>query len=519
MILLWLSGAWLLGVLAGALAPGSPTGLAVPVYGLALAAGGALVLGWRNPPMRLAAAGVIVALLGLSRTLVALPPTVAPPGSLRSYNVPATAGRGAPTVTVRGLVREEPTLNNAHTALLVRLDAADFRPDGTGTPIPAPGGLLALVSRFAAVHRGDRVAVSGVLQDAPTFPGFDYRAYLLRQDLGSYMRQAQITVLEREADLSPLTRLERARREAGALLARLLPEPQAGLLRGILLNQRHALDAALAADFATTGTAHLIAISGANLTILIGIVFWLTRRRLGARWAAALALASIGLYTLFVGAEPPVVRAAIMGGLGLVGLGLGRATHAWTLLGAAALGMTLLNPLWVLDIGFQLSFAAMVGLISLTPILLTRLHRVPPGLREMLAATLAAQLCTDPLIVYHFGYLSLIGPPANLLTEPLLPFIMLTGMLTVFGGALWLPLGQGLAILCWVPLTVLITIVQTAATMPWASLPLSDVGIEGVLAWYALLGLACVALTPAGRRRLAALLQKRRIYEDETAAT
>jgi hypothetical protein len=76
-----------------------------------------------------------------------------------------------------------------------------------------------------------------------------------------------------------------------------------------------------------------------------------------------------------------------------------------------------------------------------------------------------------------------------------------------------------LAILCWVPLTVLITIVQTAATMPWASLPLSDVGIEGVLAWYALLGLACVASTPAGRRRLAALLQKRRIYEDETAAT
>jgi competence protein ComEC len=420
---------------------------------------------------------------------------------------------------VRGLVREEPVLNNAHTFLLVRVDAADLRSTSAGPITPAPGGLLALVSRFAAVHRGDRVAVSGVLQDAPTFPDFDYRAYLLRQDLGSYMRQAQITVLEREADLSPLTNLERARREAGALLARLLPEPQVGLLRGILLNQRQALDPALAAAFATTGTTHLIAISGANLTILIGIVFWLTRRPLGARWAAALALATMILYTLFVGADPPVVRAAIMGGLGLLGLGLGRATHAWTLLGVAALGITLVQPLWVLDISFQLSFAAMVGLIGLAPALLARFQRVPPGLREMLAATLAAQLTTYPLIAYYFDAISLVGTLANLLTEPLLPFIMVTGALTTVGGVLWLPLGQLLAALCWVPLSVLITIVQTAATMPWASLPLSDVGIEGVLAWYAVLGLACAVLTPTGRRRLAALLKKRRFYHGETAAT
>ncbi len=519
MILLWLSGAWLLGVLAGALAPGSPTGLAVPVYGLALAAGGGLVLGWRNPWMRLGAAAVVVALLGLSRTLVALPPTVPPPGSLRSYNVPAAKARGAPTVTVRGLVRDEPTLNNAHTALLVRLDAADLRPAGANPPIPAPGGLLALVNRFTAVHRGDRVAVSGVLQDAPTFPDFDYRAYLLRQDLGSYMRQAQITVLESEADRSPLTTLERGRREAGARLARLLPEPQAGLLRGILLNQRQALDPALAAAFATTGLTHIIAISGSNLTILVGIVFWLTRRWLGAKGAAALALATIGLYTLFVGADPPVVRAAIMGGLALVGLALGRATHAWTLLGAAALSMTLLNPLWVLDASFQLSFAAMVGIIGLAPTLLIHLRRVPPGLRETLAATLAAELCTYPLLAYYYDYISLIGTLTNLLAVLLPPFIMITGALTLLGGALWLPLGRVLAVLCWVPLTVLITIVQTAATVPWASLPILNLGIGGLLAWYALLGLAWGALTPAGRRLLATLRNKRRFYNGETAAT
>ena len=227
MILLWLSVAWVVGVLAGALTPGNPGGLTVPVYGAALALCPALALGWRNPRMRLAVAAGIVALLGLSRTLVALPPAVPPPGSLRSYNAPATT-RTAPAVTVHGLVREEPALNNAHTYLLVPVDAADLQPDGASSPIPTAGGLLALVSRFAAVHRGDRVALTGVLQDAPTFPDFDYRAYLLRQDLGSYMRQAQLTMLESEADRGPGTALERGRREAGALLARLLPEPQAG---------------------------------------------------------------------------------------------------------------------------------------------------------------------------------------------------------------------------------------------------------------------------------------------------
>ena len=232
-----------------------------------------------------------------------------------------------------------------------------------------------------------------------------------------------------------------------------------------------------------------------------------------------MALATIGIYTLFVGADPPVVRAAIMGGLALVGLALGRTAHGWTLLGAAALSMTLLNPLWVLDASFQLSFAAMVGLIGLAPLLLTRLHRVPPGLRETLAATLAAELCTYPLLAYYYDYISLIGTLANLLTVLLPPFIMVMGALTLLGGALWLPLGQVLATLCWVPLTLLITIVQAAASVPGAGLPIPDLGIGGLLTWYALLGLAWAALTPTGRHILATLRKKRRIYKGETIAT
>jgi competence protein ComEC len=333
------------------------------------------------------------------------------------------------------------------------------------------------------------------------------------------MRQAQLRVLESEADRSPATALERVRREAGALLSRLLPEPQAGLLRGILLNQRHALDPTLATDFATTGTTPVIAISGTNLTILIVIIVWLVQRPLGLRWAAGLACATITLYTLFVGIDPPVIRAAIMGGLFLLGRELGRDPHLWTLLGAASLLMTLFNPLWLLDISFQLSFAAMVGLIGLAPPLITRLQRVPPGLREALAATIAAQLCTYPLLAYHFEAISLIGTLANLLAEPLLPFIMITGGLTLLGGAIWLPLGQAVAILCWVPLTVLITIVQTAASVPGAWVPILDLDFGGLVAWYALLALACLPLTPGGRRALATLRKNRRIYKGETMAT
>jgi competence protein ComEC len=442
------------------------------------------------------AVSVIVGLLGLARTCAALPPDTPPPGSLRSYNVPAAATDAAP-VTVRGIVRVEPYLNNTHRYLLIAVDSQDLWRDGAWQP--APGGLLVLGGRFNPAHRGDRVSVTGVLQEAPSFPGFDYRAYLLRQDLGSYMRVASIRVLESEADRGFGTVFEQARRHAGEQIARLLPEPQAGLLRGIMLGENHRLGPDLRDAFSLTGTAHIVALSGTNITIAIIFLFFLTRPWLPHRPAVALAIVVVVAYTLFVGAEPPVVRAAIMGSCYLIAQALGRPTHGLTLLGAAALLMTLYQPLMVLEVSFQLSFMAMVGLIVLAPRLLVRFKRLPPGVRELLAATIAAQVFTDPLIAFHFGAIPLIGPLANLLAEPALPVIMALGAPVIVLGAIWEPLGQVAAWLCWVPLTWLVEVVQGMARVPGASLPLPDFGIAALLAWYGMLVVLLAALSAPGR--------------------
>src|SRR4051812_22889406 len=121
MTLLILSCAWLIGVGLGALLPGGA--LPLPFVLVLVGAGGvALTLGWPSQRARWAAGCSLALVLGLARVGVALPPDAPPPGSLRSYNVPAAAARAAPTVTVRGIVRDEPYLNSAHTSLLVRVD-------------------------------------------------------------------------------------------------------------------------------------------------------------------------------------------------------------------------------------------------------------------------------------------------------------------------------------------------------------------------------------------------------------
>jgi competence protein ComEC len=232
----------------------------------------------------------------------------------------------------------------------------------------------------------------------------------------------------------------------------------------------------------------------------VAVDFFLTRRRLRLALAVPLALAVIVLYVLFVGPEPPVLRAGIMGGLYLVAQVLGRPAHGLTLLGAAAWALTLLAPLSVLEVGFQLSFVAMVGLILLAPRLMERWKRVPPGLCEVLAVTVAAQLFTDPLIAFHFGAIPLIGPLANLLTEPLLAPIMVLGWAAVGLGAIWAPLGQVAVLLCWVPLSAMIAVVEAAAGVPGASLPLPDFSALALVAWYGVLALLLAAGTEPGRR-------------------
>jgi competence protein ComEC len=257
-------------------------------------------------------------------------------------------------------------------------------------------------------------------------------------------------------------------------------------------------------DFNATGASHVIAISGFNVSIISALVFTWLRKAIPSRTAGILAIVIIALYTILVGADPAVVRAAIMGSLLVTASLLGRHTYGPASLMAAAIAMTAGNPLLAGDAGFQFSFAATLGMMLYAePFQRAALHglsrflsphlagRVVQLLYDSLLVTLAAQITTLPLIVFHFGRLSTISLLTNLLILPVqAPLMILSGLASI-AGLLWLPLGQLLAWPAYLCLWWTISVVQITARVPGASLSV-PLGLPGLLAIYGFLATATV---------------------------
>lgn len=241
---------------------------------------------------------------------------------------------------------------------------------------------------------------------------------------------------------------------------------------------------------------HIIAISGFNIAVIIALLDHLMAPLFPRRTAALIIMLFIGLYAILVGASASVVRAAVMGISYLIGRRLlGRPTLAIAGLFTAAFLMTLSNPNTLWDVGFQLSFAATLGLMlyagpwsrgfagRVAPLFAPQVRgRVTGLVSEVLLVTLAAQVLTLPLILYHFGRLSLAGLPANILVLPAQTAVMATGGLTLAAGLLWPPIGQVVGLSAWLFLHYTISVIQLLAQLPFASipLPLSAAGLIGV---------------------------------------
>lgn len=245
------------------------------------------------------------------------------------------------------------------------------------------------------------------------------------------------------------------------VLGRLLPEPHAGLLAGILFGTRASLSQALTDAFIKTGTIHIIALSGQNVSIVSAMVAALLVPFVSRRIASLLTLLVLALYLLFVGPSPSLVRAVIMGSLSLFAVIFGK--RNWSLLSLllAVSIMLLLHPPWLGDLGFQLSVLATLGIILFggneKRIILSELR-----------ITLAAQLFTTPLIFFHFHRLSLIAPVTNVLIGFTMPFLMGFGWAAALAGYLWHPLGFLPAWASWVLLAYIIGVVEATARFPFA---------------------------------------------------
>lgn len=406
----------------------------------------------------------------------------------------------------------------------VRLRAEQLTLAGETISRPVRGDALFRADRFQALRMGDRLAVEGWLEAPPSLTDFNYREYLARHGIHTQIAKAQVQRLGsvRPAE-QPSLLFWRAvyglRSQAQAIIGRLLPEPEAALLTGILLGVETGIDQDLYDQFNRTGTSHIIVISGFNIAIIAGLLTALWGRLLGKRRAFYPVVVGILFYTVLVGADAAVTRAAIMGILTALAVYLGRQGLAIVSLFVAGWVMTALNPLTLWDVGFQLSFTATLSLVlfatPLTRWAEQRLGGSAPDaeasgaaalrqrllglLNDALFVTLAAQVLTLPLIAYHFGRVSLVSPLANLLILPVQPYVLIWGGVAVLLalpaarlpalGVVLEPLAQAVAFIPWLALHWTVLVVRALADLPFAAVEMR-IGAVGLWAFYAALALA-----------------------------
>ncbi len=331
--------------------------------------------------------------------------------------------------------------------------------------------ILVFTPTFPPLRVGLDVQISCELQDPAPFEGFSYDRFLASKQIYKtcFTHDAPI-VLDQPRNVQAA--FWKIKTDAIYAIRRNFNEPHATLLVGLLLGERGFRDVWDEA-FVRTGTSHIVAASGYNVTIvsfvLFGLLTWLGIKR---QIAFPFLLLGILAYVFLVGADAPIIRAGIMGGLVLLARFMGRKTEMKNIIILTVLIMLIQNPFLLRDdVGFQLSVLSTVGLIYISPFLDARLTFLPKAfsLRESFTATIAATVMTLPIIISSFGQLSLVSPFANIIILPIIPYAMLFGIL-----AITIPeIGIIFVGISWLLLEAVLWVVRLLSDLPFASIQMN----------------------------------------------
>lgn len=480
-----------------------------------------LVVFWRLRTMRTVLYCAIAIVLGAMRVNFGFPdftphPNLLPRGEKeRLAHIASQVGQ---KMTFAGWVAVEPDEREDHTRLmveseapyrgrvLVKTDRFPVMPYGTSVEVtcelerPTPVILSVAkdpVRTTATVASRDSSAASPPQNDR-----FRYDRYLRRDDIYVICRNAKVRARPpvggaEQRGSRAISTLLGFKHKMQKTIGENLPEPHASFLGGLLYGARSTIPAELQESFRRTGTSHIIAISGYNITIVTSMVMLALMAVLIPRKKAFwLAITAIAGFVIMVGAQASVVRAGAMGMLGLTAQQVGRLARPLPLIVAAALGMVFVNPFVLLfDAGFQLSFLAVIGLTYLAPDLQRFFAWLPKRLGQVIAETTGAIVLTLPLMMYQFGRVSIVAPVANTAILLAIPWIMLGGGMAM--AAAWIApfIGQTLFGLTWVLLSYVIKVVELFARLPFAS-------IEAQLPFVAMLGVYIIMLWLLLKKRL-----------------
>ena len=401
-----------------------------------LVAAALVAVGLVAAPHRAVATGAVVAVIAAAAASVAVGVRR---GVVIASLVAVLAGAGVGSVRVAAI---DSVANRVHAGERIDGEATIAerpRPSrfGSSTVLELPNGSRVLARAPASLRwpsggdPGTIVGVTGTAREPRRSPSSDF-------DWPAYLRRHGIAVELPVESLRPTGRrrggfagaIDSLRRRAERAVAADLPGPKAALVRGMVLGQDEAISEPVRDEFRASGLAHLLAVSGQNVMLLAALALPLLAV-IGAgpvsRGTALLAL--IAIYVPLAGAGPSLQRAGAMGAAGAIALVAGRASSRWYALLLAAIVTLAVNPRAAEDPGWQLSFAAVAGILVLGAPLRDALRRAMPRvLAEAVAITVAATLATAPLLAHHFGSFSVAGLAANLLALPVVAPIMWLGM-------------------------------------------------------------------------------------------
>ncbi|MBD1828177.1 ComEC/Rec2 family competence protein [Microcoleus vaginatus GB1-A2] len=428
--------------------------------------------------------------------------------------IPAGGNTQEVAVTVRGRVVSTPRLTRSgRSQFWLETDLVSEINGGEGGVVvnrPVSGKLYVTVPLLQAtsLYADNTIAVVGSLYkpQPPSNPGaFDFQAYLAREGAFAGLKGRQID-WRRENAIADVNRVNNQAdafwepsgmrpSKIQAMRQRIvrsqlsqLNVPEGPLISAIALGKQAVdLPYNIRDYFVQAGLAHAIAASGTQVSMVLALVLALTRR-FSKQLQFSFGVGALFLLVGLTGFEASVSRAALMGFGTLFALVLNRQVKPLGLLLIAATILLLVNPLWIWDLGFQLSFLATLGLIVTTPPLMAKLDWMPPAIASIVVVPIAASIWVLPLLLYVFSVVSPYSILVNIIAAPLLWILSIGGMISALAGLIFPPAGSVLAQLLDYPAKGLIAIAQYFSQLPGNSVAVGQVSVFQLIALYSLIG-------------------------------
>lgn len=349
------------------------------------------------------------------------------------------------------------------------------------------GKILVFTDKYFPAKFGDTVKIEGIIKIPEKFDNFDYRGYLAKDQISMIVSFPKIEIIKSQNTF--IGKVYDFKKELGQRIKDNLSPDLSPILEAMILGNDQTMDKELKDKLSKSGLSHVIAISGSHIVIfsamlfevLIFFGFWRKQALLGS-------IIFTILYIFLVGMPASGVRAGIMVGLLFLAQLISRQSFNLRTLVIAASIMLLFNPLLLkFDLGFQLSFLAVLGIILIAPVFNKWLDVIFKGrlswLREIIAMTVAAQLFTLPLLISSFGYFSLVSLLSNIIVLPITPLLMALGILVPFLGAI-------VALPCSILLSYLMIVVDISSRASFAIMKVDVPFIVLLVLYFPLLYLA-----------------------------